>query len=226
MLSFRPVDFADNRYLDFILRTVFRLSDMTTNSIIKRILSGTLFLLLFFPALSFGELSINKLETVWEDSIAVIRPEINNPFSNDAIQTLQSGLTVGIKVELQFIRTGYVKRFFFVVPVQYNVWTDKYRVVTPIGPLSVNDFETVLTLFKNDLIFVISENDLPHKGPWYVKIRAGERLALVDAEKSSVKRIEDELSGIAGWFFKKGKPKETFSDWSKLMQLPKHEKKR
>jgi len=185
-----------------------------------------LFLLCFLliqlvPSKSYGQLVISDVEVLWEDSLIVVRPEIQKPFTDQTLETLRSGINIAIDVEIQFIRTGYVKREYSRVPVQYNVFTDKYRVTTPIGPLAVNDYETVQTLFRNDIIFIVPEKDLPKKGNWFVKVRAGERILMgEDSDSESVSRIEDELSGIAGWFFKKGKKKDNYCDWSHLTPLP------
>lgn len=177
--------------------------------------------LIVIPNYSLGQLTVEDVDVFWEDSLIIVQPEIHHPFTDKTLETLQSGVNVALDVEIQFIRTGYVKREFIRVPVQYNVFTDRYRVTTPISPLAVNDYTTVLTLFKNDLIFIIDEKDLPKKGEWFVKVRAGERILLEgDDGAESISKIEDDLSGIAAWFFKRGKEKDKYCEWSRLASLP------
>ena len=83
---------------------------------------------LLAPLKSFGQLRISNVEVFWEDSLVVIQPEIHAPFSQQTLETLRSGINIALDVEIQFIRTGYVKREYIRVPVQYNVFTDRYRV--------------------------------------------------------------------------------------------------
>ena len=182
-----------------------------------------LLILLSLPSQVTAQIRVNNLTLLWEDSLAVIQPEIIDPFSQETKQTLESGMPVAVDVEIQFIRTGYVKHVFKRVIVQYNVWTDVYRVVTPIGPLAINSYPTVLGLFKNDLIITLNESELESNAEWLVKVRAGERRVLRDEDMRSdaISRIEDDLPGIAGWLFRRGRPKETFSEWSALKKLPK-----
>lgn len=175
-----------------------------------------------WPSHALAQIHIGTIEAQWEDTLAVVHPEILDPFSKETRQTLNSGMPVAVDVEVQFIRTGFVKRLFKRIVVEYNVWTDRYRVITPIGPLAINDYETVLKLFRRDLILTISDQDLPSDTEWFVKVRAGERRVLRDEDLRSdaLSRIEDDLPGIAGWLFRRGHPKETFCDWSILQKLP------
>ena len=178
-------------------------------------------MLLSTSSFSSAQVTVSNLSVLWEDSLAVVQPVIMNPFSAETRQTLESGMPVAVDVEIQFIRTGYVKRLFKRVVVKYNVWTEKYRVLTPIGPLAIRDYETVLNLFHNDLIITMSERDLDPSEEWFVKVRAGERRVLRDEDLRSdaLSRIEDDLPGIAGWLFRQGRPRETYSDWSPLAKL-------
>ncbi|MCB2198188.1 hypothetical protein KQI63_02225 [bacterium] len=170
---------------------------------------------------SYAQISVTSLSVLWEDSLAVVQPVINDPFSKETRQTLESGMPVAVDVEVQFIRTGYVKRLFKRVVVKYNVWTERYRVLTPIGPLAIKDYETVLNLFHNNLIITMHERELDPTEQWFVKVRVGERRVLRDEDLRSdaLSRIEDDLPGIAGWLFRQGRPRETYSDWSPLAML-------
>jgi hypothetical protein len=180
-------------------------------------------LILLFSSQTFAEVQILNLEVLREDSLIVIRPEIIDPFSAETQQTLQSGIPVAVDLDVQFIRTGYVKHLDFTVKVEYNVWSDLYRITTPIGPLAIKDYNTLISFFKNDLILTTLADNLPGNTSWLVKVRAGDRRVLVVEDSGdAVQKIEKELSGIAKWLFKRGKKKNTFGEWSSLKQLPKY----
>ena len=168
-----------------------------------------------------AELRMGRIEAVLLDNLAVVHTELIDPFSEETQQTLLSGLPVAIDLEIHFIRTGYVKRVFNRVVVQYDVWTEQYRVITPLAPISVGDFETLLSLLRNDLAVTLDYSELPGEGPWLVKARAGERRVLRDEDlhPDAVTRIEEELSGVSRWLFRRGRPQESFCDWSELTQL-------
>ncbi len=180
-------------------------------------------LIIFSPTVQ-AEIRVGDVEAYWEDSIAVVRPEIIDPFSEKTRQALISGLPVEVELNLQLIRTGYVKHLFYRVVIEYNVWQDRYRVHTPLGPLAVDDYQTVLTLFRNDLVVPIHAADLPGDGPWLVKARAADQPIQVEGDAGTVNRIERELSGIAAWLFRSSRPRKAFSKWSSLVQLPKRRK--
>lgn len=189
-------------------------------SMLYGLISG-LMLLITLSTPAHAQISVNSLTVLWEDTLAVVQPVINDPFSPETRQTLESGMPVAVDVEIQFIRTGYVKRLFKRVVVKYNVWTERYRVLTPIGPLAIRDYETVLNLFHNNLIITLHEQELDPAEQWFVKVRVGERRVLRDEDLRSdaLSRIEDDLPGIAGWLFRQGRPRETYSDWSPLAKL-------
>ncbi len=194
------------------------------NRIIRDIRTAVIFMLLMFSSTAIAEVQILNLEVLREDSLIVIRPEILEPFSAETQQTLQSGIPVAVDLDVQFIRTGYVKHLDFTIKVEYNVWSDVYRVTTPIGPLAINDYNTLLAFFRNDLILTTLADNLPGNTAWLVKVRAGDRRVLIKEDNSgdAVQKIEKELSGVAKWLFKRGKKKDTFGDWSSLKQLPKY----
>jgi len=170
-----------------------------------------------------AQIRIGKVDAAWEDSVAVVRAEVLSPFSKETRQTLESGLPVALDLEVQFIRTGYVKRAIDRIVIEYNVWNGIYRVHTPIGPLAIKDYTTLMGYIRNDLIVTINAQELAGEFEWLVKVRAGERRVLRDEDMrtDALSRIEDELPGIAGWLFRQGRSKETFSDWSALVKLPK-----
>ncbi|HEB84019.1 MAG TPA: hypothetical protein ENI92_03360 [Bacteroidetes bacterium] len=181
-------------------------------------------LLALMPESAPAQIHVGKVEAWWEDTLAVIRPEILEPFSEPTRLTLQSGLPVAVDIEVRLFRTGYAKTIRRRIEVQYNVWQDRYRVITPIGPLAVKDYPTVLTLFRRDLILTLPRRELPGDSPWFLKVRVGERRVLGKGDDDRLSAMERELSGLVGWLFRRGRAKESYTDWSRLAELPKYRK--
>lgn len=169
---------------------------------------------------SFANPIIGTVEAFWEDSLAVIRPEINDPFRQEIWDALLSGLNIVIDLELQMIRIGYVKRESYKIVVEHDVWKNQFRVTAPVGTFVINDYSALEHYFKHNLGLFVNAGDLPYYGSWLIKVRVGEGRILHNNSKLGSNRVEAELKGIAAWLFKWTKPKTNFSEWSPLVRLP------
>ncbi|MDP8208851.1 MAG: hypothetical protein P9L92_19465 [Candidatus Electryonea clarkiae] len=163
---------------------------------------------------------IVSVETFWEDSLAVVRPEIIEPFREEIWRALLSGLPIAIDFEIRISRIGYVKRQSYQVIVQHEVWENRFRVVAPVGTITIIDYNALEHYFKNNLGLYVDAHDLPYIGYWFVKVRVGEGRVIRDKGLKQSHGIEPELIGLTAWLFKWGKPKANYSDWSELVRLP------
>lgn len=174
---------------------------------------------LLFPTPLLASVRIGDIHAAWEDSVAVIQVPVSEPFSEEYQRALHSGLAIRFDFDIQLFRTGYSKRINQSVIVQYNVWTERYRITAPIGRLAIRDYQTVLKLFHDDLILIIDKNEIPYEGAWFVKVRTTAYPAGEDGNAGAAGSLERELEGVTGWIFRRGKQKSVQSNWSNLGKL-------
>ncbi|MBZ0265637.1 hypothetical protein K8I28_13315 [bacterium] len=187
----------------------------------------TLFLLAFFASPSTGkaELRVGDIHAFWDGPFAVIQPEIFEPFTPETRKTLHSGMPVGIQIELKLVRTGFVKEKEVRVKVQYNIWNEKFIVITEHTSVPFNSYGEVLNYFENDFRILIAFDEFPKRGEWLIRMRAGERRVFDDEDKSKpIESIEQDLRGIARWLFKRGATEDSYCDWSDYIKLLPEEK--
>lgn len=178
--------------------------------------------LLLAPTSVLGQeqIDISSIEAFWEDSLAVLHLQVENPLTPELREALESGVQIQYDFDVYLTRTGYVKRLDEQMKLEYNVWSDRYRIFTPIGPLSINSFPTLMKLFRDDLILILHERDLPQVGAWFVKVRVEAYPIEAEEGEREIGGLERELRGLTGWLFRQGPQYSTESDWSTLTKLP------
>ncbi len=180
-----------------------------------------LFLTPLHMLIAAGGPELGPPKPFWSDSLLVIQLAIEKPFSEETIHTLQSGLPVLLELEMRLLRTGFVKEFNYPVKVEYNVWTDVYRVHSPAGPLAMQELRTVLRFFERDFSIFLPRHELGSEERWLFKLRAGERRILQMGEgEDALGRIEEELSGVASWLFRRRENRPSWTPWTTLMPVP------
>jgi hypothetical protein len=160
-------------------------------------------------------IEVRELEAFWEDSVAVIHPRVYAPFSTESSQALHSGLPVAIDLDVRLTRVGFVKRLDFRIEVWYNVWKDRYRVITPIGPLAMEEYYTLLKYFREDLVIPLPRDTIPAQKAWFVRVRACDRGVLPEAMEDE---MGGEMKGLIGWLFNLGE-RGNYSEWSDRTRL-------
>jgi hypothetical protein len=163
---------------------------------------------------------IGEVEAFWEDSLAIIRPEISDPLTISQLRTLETGVPIRVEVEVRFTRTGYVKKEVVNVTVEYDVWTGWYRVTTPLSPFAIQDYSTVERLFQHDMLLLFNADDLDPDTPWFVKVRAGADTHEEDEDEDSDRGVANDLTGFTRLLFKFFDNKEDRGEWSELVKLP------
>ncbi|MFH0883850.1 MAG: hypothetical protein V2A56_12745 [bacterium] len=166
-------------------------------------------------------IAIAGVEAFWEDSLAIIHPKIESPLSTVHVRTLQTGVPIRFDFQIQLFRTGFSKTIHQEVTVEYNVWTDRYRVLAPIGALAIKSLATVDKLFRNDLILILHPADIPRNEEWFVRVQV-EAYPVNVAEDGTkqVGSLERELQGLTGWLFRRGRSRTEKSKWSTTAKLP------
>ncbi|MCB2210743.1 hypothetical protein KQI52_01370 [bacterium] len=162
---------------------------------------------------------IGEVEAFWEDSLAIVRPEIIDPLDNSLQRTLQSGVPVQVDIEVRIARTGYVKTEHIEVMIEFDVWTGWYRVTTPLSPFAIEEYSTVERLFGQDLLLLFDEDQIDPDDEWFIKVRAGAQLHDGDDTESS-HGVADELSGFTRVIFELFGSGEKRCEWSELVRLP------
>lgn len=181
--------------------------------------AGVLVLALALPAPAAPR--VGSVEAFWEDSLAVIQPEIRDPLDASMRRTLRSGVPVVVELEVRFVRTGYAFSERVPVRVEYDVWTGWYHVHTPLSPLAIDEYSTVLRLFERDLVLPFPERDVEPDRAWFVKVRAGARIAETDADGGDpASGVEEELTGFARLLFRLFGAGSEMGEWSDLVKLP------
>ncbi len=182
------------------------------------LLTALLLVLLFVPAASALP-RIGEVEAFWEDSLAIVRPEIIDPLDKSLQRTLQSGVPVQVDIEVRIARTGYVKTEHIAVIIEFDVWTGWYRVTTPLSPFAIEEYSTVERLFEQDLLLLFDEDKIDPDDDWFIKVRAGAKLYDGDESQSS-HGVANELSGFTRMIFELFGSGEKRCEWSELVRLP------
>jgi hypothetical protein len=184
-------------------------------------LTGFCLLILCVPQqiLAAEPIIVESVDAYWEDSLAVLNAHVLDPLSPELQDALRSGVKIQFDFNVYLSQTGYVKRLDDRIQLEYDVWSDRYRVVTPIGRLAINDYRTVLKFFRDDLILLVHKRDLPREGAWFVKVRV-EAFPVRSEEGAEAGSLERELRGLTGWLFRRGQSMSRKSDWSILSRLP------
>ncbi len=173
------------------------------------------------PAQAQAKMRIEKVAAFWEDSLAIVQPTIESPLSPTYTKALRTGVSIRYDFEMQLFRTGFSKTIHQEVTVEYNVWTDRYRVVAPIGRLAIESLSTVEKYFRDGLILILHPSDIPREEAWFVRVRVEAYPVTVTEDGSEeVGSLERELQGITGWLFRRGRSKTEKSGWSKTTRLP------
>lgn len=167
------------------------------------------------------DIKITGIEAFWEDSLAVIHPKVEFALSPIHTHTLQTGVPIRYDFQIQLFRTGFSKTIHQEVTVEYNVWTDGYRVLAPIGALSIKGLPTVQRLFENDMILILHPADIPRNEEWFVRVQV-EAYPVNMAEDGTEQSgsLERELQGLTGWLFRRGHTRTEKSKWSSTTKLP------
>lgn len=200
---------------------------MTTTAPYKSLLLSALTGLLLVLAVLAGQPqdataqpSVGTVDASWEDSLAVILPEVLDPISPSLRQTLRSGVPLIIELELRFARTGFVRTETVPVKVEYDVWTGWYRVHTPLSPLAIEQYSTLERLFERDMALIFDTSQIDPDEDWYVKVRVGTRMDDNDGDEGQRSGVEDDLPGITRFLFSLFGRKHEMSEWSELVKLP------
>ncbi len=164
-----------------------------------------------------AEIEVRNIEAGWEDSLAVVQLSLLEPFSEASQEALHTGLPIALDVELRISKLGYVRRAAFRIEVWYNVWRDQYRIITPLGPIAVEEYETLLKFFRDSFVIPLTLEDLPGNGPWYIRARASDQGVLEQARELN---IDTELNGITGWLFRQSRESNSYSEWTARTRLP------
>ncbi len=163
---------------------------------------------------------IGEVEALWEDSLAIVQPEIFNPLNVSQRRTLETGVPIRVDVEIRFTRTGYVKSKVVGITVEYDVWTGWYRVTTPLSPFAIEEYSTVERLFAQDLLLLFDTSELDPERRWYIKVRAGTELHEDGVESESDRGVLGDLSGFTRLLFKLFEKDADRCEWSELVKLP------
>jgi hypothetical protein len=164
---------------------------------------------------------IGEVEAFWEDSLAIVQPEIRNPLNSSQRRTLETGVAIRVDVEIRFTRTGYVKTTVVGITVEYDVWTGWYRVTTPLSPFAIEEYPTVERLFEQDLLLLFNTEELDPEREWFIKVRAGTELHEDRDDGGSNHGVIGDLSGFTRLLFRMFEKDDDRGEWSDLVKLPK-----
>lgn len=183
---------------------------------------GVVLLLTVLPHPGHADPRVASVEAAWEDSLAVLLPEVLDPITPSLRQTLRSGVPIVIDLEVRFTRTGFVTTEHVSVKVEYDVWTGWYRVHTPLSPFAIETFSTVELLFQRDLVLLFDEEVIDPEEDWFVKVRAGASM-IEEHGAGSRSGVEDDLSGLSRLIFRLFGNDPAMGEWSDLVKLPRRD---
>lgn len=180
---------------------------------------GLFFILLIANTIvSYAEPNVHSLAAVTKGDSVFIKLSVDSPFSQETRETLDSGLPVAIDVQIQFIRTGFVKRNAVRIKILHNVWNNSYAISVNENVVVYNSYRQILSALDSGIWFHIISNEYHIGNKWLIKVRAGERRILKENDDLDID-IGEELGGIAGWLFNRGRKEIEFSDWTPLVKV-------
>ncbi|GBE30902.1 MAG TPA: hypothetical protein ENH10_10475 [Bacteroidetes bacterium] len=180
-------------------------------------------LAMVLPSQAQSHPRVGIVEAFWEDSLAIIRPEIIDPLDTSLRRTLESGVPVRVDVEIRFSRTGYVKTVSVGIIIEYDVWTGWYRVTTPLSPFAIKEYATVEQLFAQDLLLIFGPDEVDPHTEWFVKVRSGAVIHDGDEETGNQHGVANDLSGVTRLLFQLFDRNKDRGEWSELVKLSKRE---